>query len=153
MIKTNTAAAKILNLDLLKAAYRWHRSGYVHLLCPVYDLLYLSVKHKSSEQEWKPGTWEWTQCPILNASRDIQSSTEMLSANTGASGGSVAPAVIPTLSSPVFSNLFVRAVGVGVFLSPAGCQRPRRSTNEPCSELSTLGAEWEPGGGHNAVNY
>lgn len=59
----------------------------------------------------------------------------------GASGGSVAPAVIPTLSSPVFSNLFVRAVGVGVFPSPAGCQRPRRSTNEPCSDLSTLGAE------------
>lgn len=125
-----------------------HSSGVISNNCALFEC-------ETQEQWTGVETWhrEWTQCPILNASRDIQSSTEMLSANTGASGGSVAPAVIPTLSSPVFSNLFVRAVGVGVFPSPAGCQRPRRSTNEPCSELSTLGAEWEPGGGHNAVNY
>ena len=63
------------------------------------------------------------------------------------SGGSQAPAVLPTLSS-FLSCSRLELKDCGCFGCAAACQRPRRSTNEPCREQR--GA---PGAAHSAVNY
>ncbi len=95
------------------------------------------------ENRWRRvETW---RSSILNASRVVQNHTEMVSANT-------AESLWWTRGSSCSSHTFFPPLSElkcsGCFASPAACQRPRGSRNEPCSMQ-----KWEPGAGHNAVNY
>lgn len=57
------------------------------------NCFYFKGNQRVSEREWKPGS------RTLKASRGVRSHTEMVSASSAVSGGSEAPAVLPTLSS------------------------------------------------------